>query len=75
MNPYINRPRPGRNPTPTRSSTPPNCIARVAVSRFRSANAAAGVAGRDKFEYLCAFCSDTVGTKISRDKKPSKLIV
>jgi hypothetical protein len=29
----------------------------------------------DKYEYLCAFCSATVGTKISRDQKPVKLIV
>ena len=29
----------------------------------------------DKYEYLCAHCSSTVGTKISRDQKPLNLIV
>lgn len=29
----------------------------------------------DKYEYLCAVCSSTVGTKISRDQQPIKLIV
>ena len=29
----------------------------------------------DKYEYLCAVCSSTVGTKISRDQKPVTLIV
>ncbi len=29
----------------------------------------------EKFEYLCAHCSSTVGTKISRDQKPPSLIV
>jgi hypothetical protein len=29
----------------------------------------------DKFEYLCSHCSTTVGTKISRDATPRKLIV
>jgi DNA-directed RNA polymerase subunit RPC12/RpoP len=29
----------------------------------------------DKYEYLCAVCSSTVGTKISRDQQPVKLIV
>jgi hypothetical protein len=29
----------------------------------------------DKYEYLCAHCSATVGTKISRDTTPRKLIV
>jgi hypothetical protein len=29
----------------------------------------------DKFEYLCAFCSSTVGTKITRDQKPVSLII
>jgi hypothetical protein len=29
----------------------------------------------DKYEYLCARCFSTVGTKISRDQKPLKLIV
>jgi len=29
----------------------------------------------DKYEYLCAVCSGTVGTKISRDQKPMTLIV
>lgn len=29
----------------------------------------------DKYEYLCAVCSSTVGTKISRDQPPVKLIV
>ena len=29
----------------------------------------------DKYEYLCAVCSSTVGTKISRDQTPVKLIV
>jgi hypothetical protein len=28
----------------------------------------------DKYEYLCAVCSSTVGTKISRDQKPVTLI-
>jgi hypothetical protein len=29
----------------------------------------------EKYEYLCAFCSTTVGTKISRDQRPLTLIV
>jgi DNA-directed RNA polymerase subunit RPC12/RpoP len=29
----------------------------------------------DKYEYLCAVCSSTVGTKISRDQQPMKLII
>jgi len=28
----------------------------------------------DKYEYLCAYCSATVGTKIDRDKKPLTII-
>jgi DNA-directed RNA polymerase subunit RPC12/RpoP len=29
----------------------------------------------EKYEYLCAFCSTTVGTKINRDQRPLTLIV
>ena len=29
----------------------------------------------DKYEYLCAFCSETVGTKIDKNVKPIKIIV
>jgi hypothetical protein len=29
----------------------------------------------DKYEYLCAFCSATVGTKMDRHVKPISLIV
>lgn len=29
----------------------------------------------DKYEYLCAFCSTTVGTKTDRQAKPLSLIV
>jgi hypothetical protein len=29
----------------------------------------------EKYEYLCAFCSESVGTKIERDKKPLSLIL
>jgi DNA-directed RNA polymerase subunit RPC12/RpoP len=29
----------------------------------------------DKYEYLCAFCSSTVGTKTSRGETPIRLIV
>jgi len=29
----------------------------------------------DKYEYLCAFCSATVGTKMDRQAKPISLIV
>jgi hypothetical protein len=29
----------------------------------------------DKYEYLCAFCSATVGTKLDRHVKPISLIV
>lgn len=28
----------------------------------------------DKYEYLCAFCSESVGTKIDRNAKPSTII-
>jgi hypothetical protein len=28
----------------------------------------------DKYEYLCAFCSESVGTKIDRKAKPSTII-
>ena len=29
----------------------------------------------DKYEYLCAFCSESVGAKIDRQKKPLSVIV
>lgn len=29
----------------------------------------------DKYEYLCAFCSESVGTKIDRQMKPVTIIV
>ena len=29
----------------------------------------------DKYEYLCALCSETVGTKMDRQAKPVSLIV
>ena len=29
----------------------------------------------DKYEYLCAFCSTSVGTKIARHEKPVTIIV
>ena len=29
----------------------------------------------DKYEYLCAFCSESVGTKIDRRQKPVSIIV
>lgn len=29
----------------------------------------------DKYEYLCAFCLETVGTKIDRQVKPVSLII
>ena len=29
----------------------------------------------DKYEYLCAFCSETVGTKVDRNVKPTNVIV
>ena len=29
----------------------------------------------DKFEYLCKFCSASVGTKIDRQEKPAGIIV
>jgi len=28
----------------------------------------------DKYEYLCAFCSETVGTKIDKQDKPLTII-
>jgi hypothetical protein len=28
----------------------------------------------DKYEYLCAFCSESVGTKIDRGAKPATII-
>ncbi|RPH49905.1 MAG: cytoplasmic protein [Desulfobacteraceae bacterium] len=28
----------------------------------------------DKYEYLCAFCSESVGTKIDKNTKPSTII-
>ncbi len=28
----------------------------------------------DKYEYLCAFCSESVGTKIDRQNKPVTII-
>lgn len=28
----------------------------------------------DKYEYLCAYCSSTVGTKIDRNQKPLTII-
>jgi hypothetical protein len=29
----------------------------------------------DKYEYRCAFCSESVGTKVSRGQPPMKLII
>jgi hypothetical protein len=29
----------------------------------------------DKYEYVCSFCSTTVGTKITREQNPRKLIL
>ncbi len=29
----------------------------------------------DKFEYLCAYCSTSVGTKTERDTRPKSLII
>ena len=29
----------------------------------------------DKYEYLCAYCAETVGTKIERNQKPMTIIV
>ena len=29
----------------------------------------------DKYEYLCAYCLETVGTKIVRNSKPASLII
>ena len=29
----------------------------------------------DKYEYLCAFCSESVGTKIDKQQKPITVIV
>jgi hypothetical protein len=29
----------------------------------------------DKYEYLCAYCASTVGTKIERNEKPLTIIV
>jgi hypothetical protein len=29
----------------------------------------------DKYEYLCAYCSESVGMKLDRDTKPLSLIV
>ena len=28
----------------------------------------------DKYEYLCAFCSESVGTKITRQQRPMSII-
>ncbi len=29
----------------------------------------------DKYEYLCAFCSESVGTKIDKHEKPISIII
>jgi hypothetical protein len=29
----------------------------------------------DKYEYLCAYCASSVGTKIERNQKPLTIIV
>jgi hypothetical protein len=29
----------------------------------------------DMYEYLCAFCSESVGTKIDRSEKPASIII
>jgi len=34
-----------------------------------------GLPEGDKYEYLCTFCSSTVGTKTSRGEAPIRLIV
>jgi hypothetical protein len=72
----MNRPRPGRKQDAYKEFDAtelfcPRCRKPVPVRKRLLLVLPDG----DKYEYLCAFCSATVGTKISRDQKPSKLIV
>jgi hypothetical protein len=49
----------------------PNCKQAVPVRRRLLLVLPEG----DKYEYLCAFCLTSVGTKIARDTKPLQIIV
>ncbi len=75
-NPYANPPHPARRPDAYKEFDAtelycPRCRRAVAVRKRLLLVLPDG----DKYEYLCAHCSTTVGTKISRDTTPRKLIV
>jgi hypothetical protein len=76
LNPYINRTHSRRHPDTYRDFDAtelfcPRCRKAVPVRKRLLLVLPEG----DKYEYLCAFCSSTVGTKVSRDQRPSKLII
>ncbi|MFO7709340.1 MAG: hypothetical protein R6V84_14310 [Desulfobacterales bacterium] len=80
MNPYFGPPRSTRRPRDAAGAYSdfdatelfcPTCRRAVPVRKRLLLVLPEG----DKYEYLCAHCSSTVGTKISRDQKPLNLIV
>lgn len=76
MNPYAKQPQGGRNQGAYKEFDAtelfcPRCRKAVPVRKRLLLVLPEG----EKFEYLCAFCSTTVGTKISREQKTLKLIV
>ena len=80
VNPYVKLPRTSLRPTRDASTYKefdatelfcPRCRRAVPVRKRLLLVLPEG----DKYEYLCAFCSSTVGTKITRDQPPVRLIV
>jgi hypothetical protein len=76
MNPYAKTPRGARNPGAFKEFDAtelfcPRCRKAAPVRKRLLLVLPEG----DKYEYLCAVCSTTVGTKISREQKPIRLIV
>ena len=80
MNPYMKPPRTSRRPSRSEGAYRefdatelycPRCRRAVPVRKRLLLVLPEG----DKYEYLCAFCSSTVGTKTSRGEGPIRLIV
>lgn len=80
MNPYMKPPRASRRPSRSEGAYRefdatelycPRCRRAVPVRKRLLLVLPEG----DKYEYLCAFCSSTVGTKTSRGEGPNRLIV
>ncbi len=80
MNPFMKPPRGSPQPSRNKSAFKdfdatelfcPRCRRAVPVRKRLLLVLPEG----DKYEYLCAFCSSTVGTKTSRGEAPIRLIV